>query len=404
MRAYERLIKYAMVHTTSDPESESCPSTACQFDLANMLVEEMQNMGIVDAHVDEYCYVYGSIPATPGFEAKPSLGLIAHMDTAPDASGENVKPILHENYDGGTLTLPGRIVLNPERFPFLSTIVGETLITTDGTTLLGADDKAGVAEILTAVELLQQNKTPHGKICIAFTPDEEIGRGADKFDIPGFGADFAYTVDGGDVNGIEYENFNAASAVVDIKGFSVHPGSSKDKMINASNVAMEFHLALPSLERPEHTEGREGFYHLTEMRGDVSNARLAYILRDHDADKLEQKKCTMQHAAARLNELYGAGTVELHIKDNYRNMIEKIKPHFHLVETAQEAIRMAGLEPRNIPIRGGTDGATLSWMGLPCPNLGTGGFNAHGCAECITAESMDKCVEILLNIISLYAK
>lgn len=404
MRAYERLIRYAMVHTTSDPNSESCPSTLCQFDLARLLVEEMQNMGIADAHVDEHCYVYGSIPATPGFEEKPSLGLIAHMDTAPDASGENVKPLLHENYDGSTITLPGGIVLNPERFPFLSTIVGETLITTDGTTLLGADDKAGIAEILTAVELLLQNKTPHGKICIAFTPDEEIGRGADKFDIPGFGADFAYTVDGGDVNDIEYENFNAASAVVEIKGFSVHPGSSKDKMINASNVAMEFHLALPSMERPEHTEGREGFYHLTGMCGDVSSAKLEYILRDHDAEKLEYKKQTLQHVAARLNELYGNGTITLHIKNNYRNMIEQIKPHYHLVETAQQAIRMAGLEPKSVPVRGGTDGATLSWMGLPCPNLGTGGFNAHGCAECITAESMDKCVEILLNIISLYAK
>lgn len=404
MQAYERLIRYAMVHTTSDPSSESCPSTPCQFNLAKMLVEEMQNMGIADARVDEHCYVYGTIPATPGCENSPSLGLIAHMDTAPDASGENVKPMIHENYDGSTLTLPGGIVLNPERFPFLSTIVGETLITTDGTTLLGADDKAGIAEILTAVELLLQNKTPHGKLCIAFTPDEEIGRGAEKFDIPGFGADFAYTVDGGDVNGIEYENFNAASAVVSIKGFSVHPGSSKDKMINASNVAMEFHLALPSMERPEHTEGREGFYHLTGMCGDVSSAKLEYILRDHDAEKLEHKKQTLQHVAKRLNELYGAGTVTLRIKDNYRNMIEKIKPHYHLVETAQQAISMAGLEPKSVPVRGGTDGATLSWMGLPCPNLGTGGFNAHGCAECITVESMDKCVDILLNIITLYAK
>lgn len=404
MRAYERLIRYAMVHTTSDPASESCPSTPCQFDLAKMLVEEMQNMGIADAHVDEHCYVYGSIPATPGCEGKPALGLIAHMDTAPDASGENVKPMLHEHYDGSTLTLPGGIVLNPERFPFLSTIVGETLITTDGTTLLGADDKAGIAEILTAAELLLQSNAPHGKICIAFTPDEEIGRGADKFDIPGFGADFAYTVDGGDVNGIEYENFNAASAVVEINGFSVHPGSSKDKMVNASNVAMEFHMALPAMERPEHTEGREGFYHLTDMCGNVSNAKLEYILRDHDAEKLEYKKQTLQHVANRLNELYGAGTVALRMKDNYRNMIEQIKPHYHLVETAQQAIRMAGLEPKSVPVRGGTDGATLSWMGLPCPNLGTGGFNAHGCAECITVESMDKCVEILLNIISLYAK
>lgn len=404
MRAYERLLRYAVVHTTSDPDSESCPSTIRQFDLANMLVEEMRAIGVADARVDENGYVYGSVPATKGYEGKPALGLIAHMDTAPDASGEHVKPMLHENYNGCDLTLPGGTVLSVEKFPFLKGMAGETLITSDGTTLLGADDKAGIAEIMTAVEQLLGGDKPHGKLCVAFTPDEEIGRGADKFDIPGFGADFAYTVDGGDVGGIEYENFNAASAVVEIKGFSVHPGSAKDKMINASNVAMEFHGALPAMERPEHTEGREGFYHLTGMSGDVNCAKLEYILRDHDILKLEQKKQTMQHAANRLNERYGAGTVNLQIKDNYRNMIEKIKPHFHLVETAKEAIRAAGLEPEEVPVRGGTDGATLSWMGLPCPNLGTGGFNFHGTAECITAERMDKAAEILLNIIELYTR
>ena len=404
MRAYERLLRYAVVHTTSDPDSESCPSTTRQFDLANMLVEELRAIGVTDARVDENGYVYGSVPATKGCEDKPALGLIAHMDTAPDASGEHVKPMLHENYNGCDLTLPGGTVLSVEKFPFLKGMAGETLITSDGTTLLGADDKAGIAEIMTAVEQLLSGDKPHGKVCVAFTPDEEIGRGADKFDIPGFGADFAYTVDGGDVGGIEYENFNAASAVVEIKGFSVHPGSAKDKLINASNVAMEFHGALPAMERPEHTEGREGFYHLTDMNGDVNCAKLEYILRDHDVLKLEQKKQTMQHAANRLNERYGAGTVNLQIKDNYRNMIEKIKPHFHLVETAKEAIRAAGLEPEEVPVRGGTDGATLSWMGLPCPNLGTGGFNFHGTAECITAERMDKAVEILLNIIELYTR
>lgn len=404
MRAYERLLKYAMVHTTSDPDSESCPSTANQFDLAKMLADELLAVGVADARVDEYCYVYGSIPASAGCEDKPSLGLIAHMDTAPDASGENVKPILHENYDGCDLVLPGGTTLSVEKFPFLKSMTGGTLITSDGTTLLGADDKAGVAEIMTVVEQLLSSDKPHGKVCVAFTPDEEIGRGADKFDITGFGADFAYTVDGGDVGGIEYENFNAASAVVEITGFSVHPGDSKNKMINAANVAMEFHTALPVLERPEHTEGREGFYHLTDMHGDVSSAKLEYILRDHDAAKLEHKKQTMQHIAKCLNEIYGNGTVKLQIKDNYRNMIEKIKPHFHLVETAKNAIRMAGLEPEEVPVRGGTDGATLSWMGLPCPNLGTGGFNFHGTAECITAERMDKAVEILLNIIELYAR
>ena len=404
MRAYERLIRYAKVFTTSDPESEPCPSTARQFDLANLLVEEMKNIGVTNAFVDENCYVYGTIPATAGYEEKPSLGLIAHMDTAPDASGENVNPVIHENYDGQDVTLPNGTVLSVDKFPFLRSMKGETLITTDGTTLLGADDKAGIAEILTAAEQLIQSGKPHGKVCIGFTPDEEIGRGADKFDIAGFGADFAYTVDGCDAGSIEYENFNAAAAHVEIKGFSVHPGDSKDKMINASNVAMEFHMALPSMERPEHTEGREGFYHLTDMQGDVSYARLDYILRDHDLTKLEEKKSTMEHIARRMNELYGDGTVTLHLKDNYRNMIEQIRPHFHLVETANEAIRMTGLEPVTVPVRGGTDGATLSWMGLPCPNLGTGGFNFHGCAECTTAERMDKATQILLYIIELYAR
>lgn len=404
MRAYERLLKYVMVHTTSDPGSESCPSTLNQFDLAKLLVDELLAVGVKDARVDEYCYVYGSVPASDGCEDKPSLGLIAHMDTAPDASGENVKPILHEAYDGCDVVLPGGGTLSVEKFPFLKSMRGETLITSDGTTLLGADNKAGVAEIMTVIERLLSSDEPHGKVCVAFTPDEEIGRGADKFDIAGFGADFAYTVDGGDVGGIEYENFNAASAVVEITGFSVHPGDSKGKMINAANVAMEFHAALPVLERPEYTEGREGFYHLTDIHGDVSSAKLEYILRDHDAAKLENKKQTMQHVAKCLNEIYGNGTVKLQIKDNYRNMIEKVKPHFHLVETAKNAIRMAGLKPEEVPVRGGTDGATLSWMGLPCPNLGTGGFNFHGTAECITVERMDKAVEVLSNIIALYAQ
>jgi len=404
MRAYERLLRYAAVHTTSDHDSETSPSSACQFDLAQLLAEELKELGVENVRADEYCYVYGTIPATPGYENKPAIGLVAHMDTSPDASGENVRPILHENYDGCDLTLPAGTVLSTEKFPFLKTMKGETLITSDGSTLLGADDKAGVAEIVTAAEQLIKGNIPHGKICIAFTPDEEVGRGTDHFDMEGFGADFAYTVDGGDAGSIEYENFNAASAVVEVKGFSVHPGTSKDTMINAANVAMEFHMALPVMQRPEHTEGREGFYHLTDMRGDVTEARLAYILRDHDADKLEYKKETMQHAAKRLNEKYGAGTVTVHTKDEYQNMVEMIKPHMHLIETANKAIRMAGLEPETVPVRGGTDGARLSYMGLPCPNLGTGGFNFHGPAECTTVERMDKATEILMNIIDLYAK
>ena len=405
MRAYERLLQYVKIHTTSDPESGTHPSTARQFDLANLLVEEMKALGIEDAAVDEHCYVYGHLPATEGCEDRPALGLIAHMDTADDASGENVQPVLHENYDGRDVTLPATgAVMKVSAFPFLASMKGETLITTDGATLLGADDKAGVAEILTAVETILAQGLPHGRLCIAFTPDEEIGEGADLFDLERFGADFAYTVDGGDVGGIEYENFNAASATVTIRGLSVHTGSAKDTMINASNVAMEFHLALPLMARPETTEGRQGFYHLSQMYGDVSKAKLGYILRDHDAARLQFKKDEMLQIADWLNGRYGEGTVTVEIKDGYRNMIEKIKPHFHLIETARTAVRMAGLEPEEIPVRGGTDGAVLSWKGLPCPNLGTGGFNFHGVLECITAERMDKATEVLLHIVALYAK
>ena len=403
MRAYERFIRYVKIHTTSDESSDTCPSTQRQFELARLLAEELRSMGVADGRVDDKCYVYGSIPATAGMEKCPALGFIAHIDTSDAASGENVAPMLHENYHGGDLMLPEGTVLSLEKFPFLPLFRRETLITSDGSTLLGADDKAGIAEIMTAVEQLIKSGAAHGKICIAFTPDEEIGRGAEGFDIPGFGADFAYTVDGGDVGSIEYENFNAAAATVEIRGFSVHPGSSKDTMINACNVAAEFHSALPCWERPEHTEGYEGFYHLTDIRGDVSSARLDYILRDHDIDKLQAKKARMEEIAASLNKSYGDGTVTLKLRDQYRNMAEKIKPHMHLVETAEKAARMAGVEPQTVPVRGGTDGAVLSWMGLPCPNLGTGGFNFHGTAECITVQRMDRAVQILLNIIELYA-
>ena len=403
MRAYERLLNYVRVYTTSDPESGTHPSAAREFDLAHQLVEELKALGVEDARVDEHCYVYGSLPATPGCEDKPALGLIAHMDTAPDASGENVNPILHENYDGSDVTLPATgMVMKVSAFPFLASMKGETLITTDGTTLLGADDKAGVAEIMTAVETVLEKGLPHGKLCIGFTPDEEIGEGASLFDVEGFGAAYAYTVDGEDAGEISYENFNAAAAVVTVHGFSVHPGSAKNTMINAQNVAMEFHAALPAFSRPEHTEGREGFFHLTSMVGDVTTAKLGYIVRDHDAAKFAARKAQMEHIAACLNERYGEGTVELDIHDSYHNMLEKIQPHFHLVENARKAIRSAGLEPIETPVRGGTDGATLSYMGLPCPNLGTGGFNFHGPCECITAEKMDQCTEILLNLVDLY--
>ena len=405
MRAYQRLLQYVQVHTTSDPTTGTHPSTQRQFDLARMRADELRTRGVGDADVDEHCYVYGHLPATPGCEGRPALGLIAHMDTAPDASGEKVQPVLHENYDGRDVTLPGTgAVMKVADFPFLASMKGETLITTDGTTLLGADDKAGVAEIITAVETLIQDGLPHGPICIAFTPDEEIGEGASLFDLERFGADFGYTVDGGDVGGIEYENFNAASATVTVHGLSVHTGSAKGTMVNAANVAMEYHLSLPRMARPETTEGREGFYHLCQMTGDVTEAKLGYILRDHDAAKLEYKKDNMRQAADYFNGKYGPGTVTVELKDGYRNMIEKIRPHFHLVETARTAIQMAGLVPEEVPVRGGTDGAVLSWQGLPCPNLGTGGFNFHGVLECITAERMDKATQVVLNIIALYAK
>ena len=403
MRAYERLLKYVKVWTTSDPESGTHPSTMRQFDLAHQLVQELKDLGLTDAHVDEHCYVYATLPATPGQESAKPLGFIAHMDTTDDASGENVNPQIHPNYDGGKVVLPATgTVLDPAQFPFLTGMKGQTLITTDGSTLLGADDKAGVSEIMTMLERVISEKRPHGKLCIGFTPDEEIGEGASLFDVEGFGAAYAYTVDGEDAGEISYENFNAAAAVVTVHGFSVHPGSAKNTMINAQNVAMEFHAALPAFSRPEHTEGREGFFHLTSMVGDVTTAKLGYIVRDHDAAKFAARKAQMEHIAACLNERYGEGTVELEIRDSYFNMLEKIQPHFHLVENARKAICAAGLEPIETPVRGGTDGATLSYMGLPCPNLGTGGFNFHGPCECITAEKMDQCTEILLNLVDLY--
>ena len=403
MRAYERLLNYVKVYTTSDPNSGTHPSTMRQFDLARQLVEELKGLGLADAHVDEHCYVYATLPATPGQEEAKALGFIAHLDTADDASGEHVNPQIHPDYDGGPVTLPATgAVLDPETFPFLKNLKGQTLITADGSTLLGADDKAGVAEIMTMLERVQAEKRPHGKLCVGFTPDEEIGEGASLFDVAHFGAAYAYTVDGDDVGEISYENFNAAAAVVTVHGFSVHPGSAKNAMRNAQNIAIEFHQALPTFSRPEHTEGREGFFHLTSMQGDVTLAHLGYIVRDHDAVKFEARKAQMQHIADCLNERYGAGTVELDIKDSYYNMVEKIKAHFHLVENARKAIRAAGLEPIEAPVRGGTDGATLSYMGLPCPNLGTGGFNFHGPCECITAEKMDQSVEILLNLVDLY--
>lgn len=405
MRAYERFLKYVQVYTTSSETSETHPTTARQFDLARQLEAEMKELGLEGVRVDRHGYVYGFLPATPGCEAKPAIGLIAHMDTSPDAPGEHVNPQIHKNYDGGDVVFPATgEVMAVASFPELANWKGQTLITADGTTLLGADDKAGVAEILTAVERIMAEGRPHGRVCVGFTPDEEVGQGADLFDVEGFGADYAYTVDGGDVGELEYQNFNAAAAVFTVHGFSVHPGSAKGLMKNAQVMAMELHALLPENETPATTEGTEGFYHLTSMTGQVSEAKLGYIVRDHDRQKFEARKQLLQEVADRMNRRYGHGTVELELRDSYYNMEEQIKPHFHLIENAQKAIQAAGLTPRIVPIRGGTDGARLSYMGLPCPNLGTGGFNFHGPCEYITAEKMDQSVEILLNILGIYAE
>lgn len=406
MRAYERLLNYVKIYTTSDEESGCTPSTSRQFDLANQLVEEMRNLGVQNTRVDEKCYVYGEIPATKGYEDAIKIGFIAHMDTAPDFSGQNVNPQIIEEYDGKDVKLgeSGK-VLSVRDFPHLRELAGRTLITTDGTTLLGADDKSGIAEIMSMVEEVIKDEIPHGKICIGFTPDEEIGCGADYFDVAGFGADFAYTVDGGAENEIEFENFNAASAEVFIKGFSIHPGESKNKMRNASLIAMEFHRMLPSGDAPSYTEGYEGFFHLHDMTGDVSSANLKYIVRDHNAAIFDFRLALLRHNCQLLNEKYGEGTVSLKIKEEYRNMREKIEPCMHLVENAKKAGKIVtGEEAKEIPIRGGTDGARLSFMGLPCPNLGTGGYAFHGPYEHITAEAMDIQVSILKEIVKLYSK
>lgn len=405
MRAYERFLNYVKIHTTSDEESGCTPSTSRQFDLANKLVEEMRELGLENVHVDEKCYVYGEIPATREYENVARIGFIAHMDTAPDFTGQNVKPQVIEGYDGKDVKLgeSGR-VLSVKDFPHLRELAGRTLIITDGTTLLGADDKAGVSEIMTMAEEVIREEIAHGKICIAFTPDEEIGCGADFFDVEGFGVDFAYTVDGGTENEIEFENFNAASAEVWIKGFSIHPGDSKDKMINASLVAMEFNQMLPTGDIPRHTEKYEGFFHLCNMTGDVSNASLKYIVRDHNAAIFDFRLEMLRHNCEILNEKYKEGTVSIKITEEYRNMREKIEPCMHLVENAKKAGKIVtGKEAIEVPIRGGTDGARLSFMGLPCPNLGTGGHACHGPYEHITAEAMDTQVQILKEIIKLYS-
>ena len=398
--AKSRFLRYVTYYTTSDEFTGTSPSTERQKDLGRALMQELEALKLEDVHMDDCGNVLATLPASEGVDA-PVIALIAHMDTAPDASGENVKPRL-VRYEGGELKLNDTVSLTEALCPGLESHVGEELIVTDGTTLLGADDKAGVAEIMAAVETMIEKNVKHGEVRVIFTTDEEIGNGVDGLDVQELGCDYGYTVDGGPLGEIEFENFNAASAVLTVHGVGVHPGSAKNTMINAQNVAMEFHAALPVFSRPEHTEGREGFFHLTSMVGDVTTAKLGYIVRDHDAAKFAARKAQMQHIAACLNDRYGAGTVELDIKDSYYNMLEKIQPHFHLVENARKAICAAGLAPIESPVRGGTDGAVLSWKGLPCPNLGTGGFNFHGPCECITAEKMDQCTEILLNLVDLY--
>ena len=405
MKASERLLKYVVISTPASEESENTPSTECQFDLANVLAADMKEIGLTNVRVTDNCFVFGELPATPGMEHLPCLGLLAHMDTAPAFSGVDVKPQVIPNYDGGDVLLKGSgDILSPEAFPHLKNMVGKTLITTDGTTRLGADDKAGVAEILTACEELIASGRPHGKLAIGFTPDEEIGRGVHSFDVEGFGAQYAYTLDGGELGGLSYENFNACEAVVDVTGVSVHPGSSKDMLINPCLVAMEFNAMLPSCETPRDTEGYEGFFHLCDMKGDAMTAKLVYIVRDHSAERFEGRKEQLRHIEKILNHRWGEGTVKVTLREQYRNMREKIEPCFFLIENARKAMEAAGMKPFDEATRGGTDGAQLCYMGLPCPNLCTGGYAYHGPFEHIAAEDMDACVQMLLELVCIPLK
>ena len=404
MKAYERLLKYVKFDTRSSDDSGEHPSTKSQFILANALADELQALGCTDVRLSDTCYVYATVPASAGLEDLPALGFIAHMDTSPDFSGTDVNPVIHENYDGEDVVLgdSGR-VLSVKTFPHLKRLKGRTLITTDGTTLLGADDKAGISEIMTLVELLSGK--PHCTVKVAFTPDEEIGEGADHFDVAGFGADFAYTVDGGEEGSLEYENFNAAGAEFTVNGVNVHPGSAKDVMVNASLVAMEINTCLPENDIPARTEGYEGFFHLTDMSGSVERATLSYIVRDHDSESFAKRCAMLREIEKKMKEKYGDDAVSLSLREQYRNMKEMVYPaHAHLIENAKAAARSQGVEPVVEAIRGGTDGARLSFMGLPCPNLGTAGYAFHGPFEHITVEGMDKQVSILLEIVSIYSK
>ncbi|MBR5035266.1 MAG: peptidase T [Bacteroidales bacterium] len=398
----DKFLRYVSFDTQSSEESPSQPSTAKQLKLLSQLQMELAQMGI-EAALDQYGYVMATIPANTGKKV-PRLGFIAHVDTSPDAPGNNIKPQIIKDYDGGDIALNPEKSLRVEEFPEMAQYKGQTLITTDGTTLLGADDKAGVAEIMSAAEyMVTHPEFKHGEIKIAFTPDEEIGRGVVKFDVGKFGADYGYTMDGGMIGELEYENFNAAGAKIHVAGRNIHPGYAKGKMINACLVAMELNAMLPVEQRPEFTEGYEGFIHLTSFKGVVEEADMSYIIRDHDAAKLEVKKKMVQDAVDFINKKYG-NIVSADIRDQYRNMREMVEPHFHVVENAMKAMEMAGIKPRVQPIRGGTDGANLSYMGLPCPNIFAGGHNFHGKLEFVPLESMEKAREVILNIIKLYAE
>ncbi len=401
-----RFLRYTKIDTESDFTSDSCPSTRKQFDLAKVLMKELEEMGLSKVTLDNHGYLMATLPSNMEQEV-PTIGFIAHMDTSPDFTGANVKPQIVENYDGNDIVLNEKenIILSPKDFPELKNYVGQKLITTDGTTLLGADNKAGIAEIVTAIQYLVNNpEIKHGKIKIGFTPDEEIGRGADLFDVEKFGADFAYTIDGGQIGELEYENFNAAGATVNIQGRSVHPGEAKNKMINGLQVAMEFNAMLPEKEKPEHTEKYEGFFHLMNISGGVDKASMMYIIRDHDNKIYQERKELIAENAKKINDRYGKEVVTVEIKDQYFNMKEKIEPVMHIIETAEKAMIEVGVKPIKKPIRGGTDGARLSFMGLPCPNIFTGGHNFHGRYEYIPTKSMEKSVDVILKIVELYSQ
>ena len=404
MTLVERFLKYVSFDTQSSEETEITPSTPGQMVFARYLKEELETLGLEEITLDENGYLFATLPANTD-KPLPVIGFIAHMDTSPDMSGKNVSPRIVQNYDGKDIVLCAEenVVLSPAQFPELLDHQGEDLIVTDGKTLLGADDKAGIAEILTLIERLNEENIPHGPLCVAFTPDEEIGTGAAHFDIDKFGADFAYTLDGDTENEIQYENFNACSASIEFHGVSVHPGSSKDTMVNASLVAMEFDSMLPKGETPRDTEGYEGFYHLLSMEGECALAKLHYIIRDHDAEKFEQRKKVMKQITDDLNQKWGDGTVILTLKDQYRNMSEIIAQHMHLIDNAKKACETVGLTPQCLPIRGGTDGCQLSFRGLPCPNLGTGGHAYHGPYEHITVEGMEKAVDMITELVKIYS-